>query len=307
MITRLFRGSLLPLAGLLLVTSSVLAQSAAFTYQGRLTDGGNPANSSYDMQFKLFDTVDVGTGTQQGATITNPAIQVTNGTFAVALDFGAGNLRNATAIGANAVVSQSNSLVLGSNANVGVGTTAPNTRLAVRGGGFWTSNFWIGSISLQNGSAIGWEANASGQRFGIGQSTGGLSFFRTISRFGATLTPAIADLFITDNGDLQQPLDRNGLVKAMAYITYDGTSIPTLRNCYNGVTNNSSGECGFIYGPVNLGIGFTGTRINFGFEVNNRFIVITGIQAGRGSVWDFPNAMTVDIEGAANGFYLIVY
>jgi trimeric autotransporter adhesin len=37
-----------------------------------------------------------------------------------------GNLTNATAIGANSLVSRSNSLVLGSGVNVGIGTTAPN-------------------------------------------------------------------------------------------------------------------------------------------------------------------------------------
>jgi hypothetical protein len=43
------------------------------------------------------------------------------------------NLTNATAIGANAVVSQSNSLVLGDNANVGIGTSAPQSKLTVVG------------------------------------------------------------------------------------------------------------------------------------------------------------------------------
>src|SRR4030095_9232139 len=43
---------------------------------------------TYDMQFKLFDTVTVATGTQQGVTITNSTVQVTNGIFAVNLDFG---------------------------------------------------------------------------------------------------------------------------------------------------------------------------------------------------------------------------
>ena len=46
---------------------------------------------------------------------------------------GAGNLTNATAIGANAVVSQSNSLVLGNGVNVGIGTTAPAYKLHVVG------------------------------------------------------------------------------------------------------------------------------------------------------------------------------
>ncbi len=43
------------------------------------------------------------------------------------------NLTNAAAIGANAVVSQSNSLILGNNANVGIGTSTPNSKLTVVG------------------------------------------------------------------------------------------------------------------------------------------------------------------------------
>lgn len=31
------------------------AQTTAFTYQGRLSDGANAANGSYPMQFALFD------------------------------------------------------------------------------------------------------------------------------------------------------------------------------------------------------------------------------------------------------------
>src|SRR5512138_3746072 len=80
------------LAALLLAlsfVSKVSAQTTAFTYQGRLTEAGNPANGTYDLQFKLFDTVTVGTGTQQGATLTNPTVQVTAGSFSVQLDFGA--------------------------------------------------------------------------------------------------------------------------------------------------------------------------------------------------------------------------
>ena len=42
-------------------------------------------------------------------------------------------LFNATAIGAGAVVAASNALILGNNANVGIGTSAPATRLEVVG------------------------------------------------------------------------------------------------------------------------------------------------------------------------------
>ena len=45
---------------------------------------------------------------------------------------GVNNLTNATAIGANAAVSLSNSLVLGNNANVGIGTSTPTSKLEVR-------------------------------------------------------------------------------------------------------------------------------------------------------------------------------
>ncbi len=68
---------------------SALAQGTAFTYQGKLTDGGNVANGQYDMEFKLFDTMNTGSGTQQGPTITATNISVTSGVFSAELDFGA--------------------------------------------------------------------------------------------------------------------------------------------------------------------------------------------------------------------------
>jgi hypothetical protein len=70
---------------LTLITGAfVYAQTSVFTYQGRFTDGGSAANGTYDMQFKLFD----GAGNQIGSAITNGAVQVSSGIFAVQLDFG---------------------------------------------------------------------------------------------------------------------------------------------------------------------------------------------------------------------------
>ncbi|HEX3083266.1 MAG TPA: hypothetical protein VHP99_01985, partial [Pyrinomonadaceae bacterium] len=74
----------------LMGSTAAFAQSSAFTYQGKLSDSGAPANGTYDIQFKLFDTATVGAGTQQGPTITNSAVPVTAGIFNVQLDFGAG-------------------------------------------------------------------------------------------------------------------------------------------------------------------------------------------------------------------------
>ncbi len=62
------------------------AQGTMFTYQGRLNDGANPAGGSYDLRFALFDAVT--NGAPQGVLVTNAATVVTNGLFAVTLDFG---------------------------------------------------------------------------------------------------------------------------------------------------------------------------------------------------------------------------
>ncbi len=51
-------------------------------------DGDNPANDTYDFEFKLYDTAS-GNG-QVGSTITKDDITVTEGLFTVALDFGSG-------------------------------------------------------------------------------------------------------------------------------------------------------------------------------------------------------------------------
>ena len=60
--------------------------STAFTYQGRLFDGGVPANGLYDLQFTNYDAA--AAGNALGAFNTN-ALLVTNGLFTVTLDFGA--------------------------------------------------------------------------------------------------------------------------------------------------------------------------------------------------------------------------
>jgi len=59
---------------------------SAFTYQGNLQDGGQPANANYDMQFSLW-TAPVG-----GARVAGPVqvlnVTVSNGMFTVQVDFG---------------------------------------------------------------------------------------------------------------------------------------------------------------------------------------------------------------------------
>ncbi|MBS3784780.1 MAG: hypothetical protein KGY78_10095, partial [Anaerolineae bacterium] len=58
----------------------------SFTYQGRLTDGGDPADGSYDFEFTLYDDPTV--GDQVGSTVPKGDETVTDGLFTVQLDFG---------------------------------------------------------------------------------------------------------------------------------------------------------------------------------------------------------------------------
>ncbi len=74
------------LCGFIVPTPAARAQGTAFTYQGRLNDGANPANGTYDLRFALFNA-DSG-GAQQGGLLTNTPTAVSNGLFTVTLDFG---------------------------------------------------------------------------------------------------------------------------------------------------------------------------------------------------------------------------
>src|SRR5262245_55940316 len=75
-------------SGLLSLASSPGATplGSAFNYQGRLLESGVAANGRYELQFTLF-TTPVG-GVPSTGTVTNSDVLVSNGLFAVTLDFG---------------------------------------------------------------------------------------------------------------------------------------------------------------------------------------------------------------------------
>ena len=75
-------------AAAVLLPAAAQAQpvGTAFTYQGRLTSSGSPANGPIDLRFLLFDSP--AAGAQVGPTIDRPGTSLTGGLFTVALDFG---------------------------------------------------------------------------------------------------------------------------------------------------------------------------------------------------------------------------
>lgn len=74
--------------GLAITSASPLAAQVtpAFTYQGELRSGGNPANASFDMEFRLYGAATG--GAQIGPVVTRPNVAAVNGLFNVQLDFG---------------------------------------------------------------------------------------------------------------------------------------------------------------------------------------------------------------------------
>ena len=111
-----------------------------------------------------------------------------NGTFVWA-DFHENNFASTAA----------NQFLIRAAGGVGIGTNAPRHQLRISGGPLWTSAAWGGAIELDNASAIAWNANAGGNRFGIGQSSGGLYFFATGSDPGNTVNPAFYTMVLSDN------------------------------------------------------------------------------------------------------------
>ncbi len=74
------------LTALAFAAGPALAQSTAFTYQGRLKEADAPANGLHDLRFRLFDAA-IG-GAQVGATLCLNNVNVADGLFTVQLDFG---------------------------------------------------------------------------------------------------------------------------------------------------------------------------------------------------------------------------
>ena len=69
-------------------SSQPLVLADSFTYQGRLTESGGPANGVYDLRFILYDAESG--GSQVGSTVASADVNVVGGLFTVSLDFGAG-------------------------------------------------------------------------------------------------------------------------------------------------------------------------------------------------------------------------
>lgn len=223
---------------LLTGAASSFAQTSpvtGFTYQGRLKATGMPVNGTADFSFSLFDAA--ADGNAVGGAVVLSGVPVADGLFTVELDFGASafngearwlqiKVRSPSGSGEFALLSPRQPLTPapfalhalnasggsgpwqisgahiynGNAGNVGIGTSTPHHRLRISGGPTWTLNGWAGAVELENASAMAWRSNPAGQRFGIGQSGGGLYFFKTTSDPGTASSIANYVMTLSDSG-----------------------------------------------------------------------------------------------------------
>ncbi|HVE59093.1 MAG TPA: hypothetical protein VNB22_19880 [Pyrinomonadaceae bacterium] len=257
---------------IVIATTAALAQSTAFSFQGRLNDGTNPANGRYDLEFKLFNTITG--GTQVGATLARPNTILINGVFSTTLDFGAAAFNNPNSVFIEIAVKPNGSpnqlTILGprqqitavpfalratSAANADNSTNAVNAQNAVNATNATNATTATTAATATNALSLGGVSSTGWTRLNV-ENTGSL-----------ILTGGIQA-----GGNLTQPTNSNGLVKAMIVVGHV-SSIPNIMRCYNGVTTSSSGNCGF---SITAAPGLAGVdKIDFGFDISTRFVVVS--------------------------------
>lgn len=181
----------------------------------------------------------------------------------------------------------------------GVATAANAT--GVRGesaswAGVWgESTSASGVVGISSGQyAGGVYGENKGQGYGVwGKSPNGAGVVGESTKwagvYGQTDTAGVAALWgkntaggiaLNAEGHAIQNRDKGGFVKALIYVDKPGNVV----RCYNGLTGNATGNCGFSVSPDTAG-GWFSWLVNFGFPVSDRFVTITQVRPYGSNGW----------------------
>jgi len=227
--------SMLVLISLLFVTAGASARplnaalSTGFTYQGKLTDGGSPANGTCDFQFGLYDASSG--GIQLGSTQTVNSVSVSNGLFTVTLNGGG-------EFGASAFDGNARYLDIAVRCPAGSGGYTPLTprqALTATPYAIYASKApWSGLTGMPAGFADGMDNGSAYQNVKVVAKSGG--DFTTITAALASILDAAADnhylIYVapgvyTEQVTMKQYVDIEGAGELTTKITFAGSALAT--------------------------------------------------------------------------------
>lgn len=245
----------------LVISVTLYAQTTAFNFQGSLNDGSSPANGRYDLQFKLFTSL-VG-GTQVFATVDRPNTLLVNGVFSTTLEFNSQAFNGASRfleIAVRPTGSPNQYVILGSRQQI---LPVP---YAIQAYNSLQSDLALTAGSSQQANTATTATNATNATLAQNsQSLGGVA----ASNYARLDLTNPGQLVM--EGNVRQSSAAGGLIKALVEVDgYSLLSPVSIVRCYNGVTGESTGNCGFTISSNLPGV----YQLDLGFQVSNRFVSI---------------------------------
>ncbi len=250
-----------------LAVGTVFGQGSAFSFQGRLNDGTNPANGRYDLQFRLYNAL--AGGAQIGAEVLRPNTILINGVFSTTLDFGAAAFNTPNSvfieIRIRPAASPNAYTILGPRQQITVVPFAIRAVSAVNADNAINAQTAFNAQNAVNATNAANAVNATNAT-NAATATNALSLGGVTASGYAKLDVINPGQLIMD-GNVRQSVSSYGLAKAMIEVSATGSIV----RCYNSATNSTTAGCGFVITVPLDGV----RRINFGFPISNNFVSVT--------------------------------
>ena len=255
------------------------AQGTAFTYQGKLTDGANPASGLYDITFTLFDAATA--GNQVGSTLVGSAMPVTNGLFTTSLDFGSGPFTGAA---------RWLQVDVKTNGSSSYTALSPRTALSPTPYAIYAENAGSVAAGVIGSSQLAANAVAAGNLQANSVTAAKIASGQVVKTFNG-LTDAVSlvgdsTISVTPSGNTLQLSVTGGELTLPYSATAAGSTL-------FGIVNSGSGTA--IFGQANNSGGWGGI-FRYGYTGANAVYL-----GGSGNAADFEGPVIVDGALSVNG------